>query len=352
MSATIEVTHVLASRLKQTTLTDLPFGAVFSDHMLLAQYSDGRWQRIEIRPYGPIPMAPSISALHYGLSVFEGQKAFRTLQDRVVLFRPGENFERFRRSCARLVLPLVPSEIFLGGIMELVRLDRAWVPPSHAGSLYIRPVLYGTDENISVRPATSCHFVVFTCPVGTYYADAVDLLVSTDRVRAFPGGTGDIKPAGNYATAMLATRQAQEAGYHNVLWLDGREHRYIEECGVMNVFFVIGEKVITPELSGTILPGVTRDSVIRLLRDMNVIVEERPVQIDEVVAAYESGTLRECFGTGTAATIAHVRRIGYRGIDLTLPPTESRSVGNGVLAALTRLRTGLSEDKHGWLVPV
>lgn len=305
MRRPISIHRSEVSRLPQAAFDHLPFGSIFSDHMLFATYGNGAWTHVEIRPYGPVSLPPSINALQYGFSVFEGLKAYRTVQGRLVLFRPRENWGRFQRSCERLALPSPPEDIFLDGMQELVRVDAAWTPQWDAGSLYIRPCLYAVDENITVRPPSSCQFVIFTCPVGPYYALPVNLLVSTDYVRAFPGGTGDIKPAGNYAAAMLAARRAQEAGYDNVLWLDGKERRYIEECGVMNIFFVIENTVVTPNLTGTILPGITRDSVITLLRDMHCRVEERPISIAEIVEVYEGGALRECFGAGTAATILH-----------------------------------------------
>jgi branched-chain amino acid aminotransferase len=328
------------------------FGSTFSDHMLVARYRNGEWADVEIRPYGPLTFPLSINGLQYGLCVFEGLKAFRTIRDEVVLFRPRENFERLRRSCRRLVLPEVPEEIFLDGLAQLVRLDQAWVPAPDTGSLYIRPCVVATDENIRVKSAQTCVFVIFLCPVGGYFAEPLRLVTTKRYVRAFPGGTGDVKAAGNYAAAMLGDQEAQAAGYHAMLWLDAVGHRHVEECGVMNIFFVIEGRVITPNLTGTILAGVTRDSLISLLRDMEVPVEERPIAIEEVMDADRLGTLNECFGSGTGATVAHVSHITHGDVAMNLPPIEGRLIGPAVLERLTQLRAGRADDPHGWLVPI
>ena len=352
MTRDIKVVPTTQSRLSQRQLDQQSFGTVFSDHMLVADYRDGDWTDVRIEAYGPIPLPPSISALQYGISVFEGHKAFRTVQGAIVLFRPLDNYERLRKSCRRLALPEVPRDIYLEGLKELVRTDREWVPGPDEGSLYIRPCVFATDESIRVRPPAASRFVIFTCPVGQYYAEPLKLLATEDFVRAFPGGTGDVKPAGNYAPTLLAEKEAQSSGYHSVLWLDGREHRFVEEAGVMNIFFVIDDKVITPNLGGTILPGITRDSVIALITSMGIAVDERPISIEEVVEFHDADRLNECFGSGTAATIGHVIQIGYRGRNLTLPPIENREIGPAVLNRLNALRTGREEDRFGWLVPI
>lgn len=351
MASLIPVTTISAPR-RPTPITPPPFGTTFSDHMLVARYHDGSWTDVEIKPYGPLALAPSINGLQYGLAVFEGLKAFRTDTGDIVLFRPHDNWQRLGRSCRRLVLPEVSEPLFMDGLRQLVELDARWVPSSDEGSLYIRPCVFAVDENIRVKPAESCSFVIFTCPVGGYFAEPLKLVTTPRYARAFPGGTGDIKPGGNYAAAMLAEHEAHTEGHDAVLWLDAAEHRYIEECGVMNAFFVIDGRVITPRLSGTILAGVTRDSVITLLREMDVPVEERSISIAEVIAAHHAGKLTECFGTGTAATIAHVQRITHDGVELTLPAVTERQVAPAVLKRLTLVRTGRILDIHGWLVRV
>jgi branched-chain amino acid aminotransferase len=237
----------------------------------------------------------------------------------------------------------------MDGLRELVRLDQAWIPPADNGALYIRPVLFSTDPSIRVKPAECYQFVIFTSPFGAYFSAPIDVLVSERYVRAFPGGTGDIKPAGNYAAALLADQEAREAGCNAVMWLDAQERRYVEECGVMNVFFVLGEDVVTPPLSGTILPGVTRDSVIILLRDLGYHVREDRISMDELLRSYDRGELRECFGTGTAATVSHVRRIRFRDRTLELPPIEERKIGAAVREKLLAVMTGQGPDPHGWV---
>jgi branched-chain amino acid aminotransferase len=342
---------IAESRLKPLDdLLTLPFSSLCSDHMLVCEYRDGTWQSATVRPYGPLSLPPSISAVQYGVSVFEGLKAHRTPAGKIAVFRPRDNARRLNRSAARLAMPDVPEDLFVGGLRALVRLDESWVPAHGQGALYIRPCLFSTDESIRVKPADRFLFVIFTFPFGTYYAAPVDVLATDEYVRAFPGGTGDVKPAGNYAPTLLADRQAQQAGYQTVMWLDGRERRYVEECGVMNVFFVLsGDRVITPSLGGTILPGITRDSVLTLLREMGLGVEERRISIDEVLEASAAGQLLECFGTGTAATLSHVRRIRYRDRILDVPPLEARKVGPAVKDRLIRIATGVLPDTYGWL---
>jgi branched-chain amino acid aminotransferase len=343
------VERVARSRWVATDWSTVPFGSVYSDHMLVAEYRDGRWGEAAVRPYGPLPLLPSISALQYGLAVFEGLKAHRAPSGDVLLFRPRENARRLQRSAARLVMPDVPEALFLEGIKALIHEDEKWIPAHGAGALYIRPVLFSADASIRPKPGDQFLFVVFSCPYASYYPPALDVLVTRRYVRAFPGGTGDIKPGGNYAPTFLADVEARARGCQTVLWLDGQEHRYLEECGAMNVFVVLGDRIVTPELSGTSLPGVTRDSVITLLRSLGHRIEERRIAIDEVVAAHDDGRLRECFGTGTAATLADVRRIHLDGQDLVLPPIDQRTIGPFVRDRLVGIMSGREADAHGWL---
>ena len=327
----------------------IAFSSIFSDHMLVASFRAGGWQEAAIREYGALPLPPNISALQYGLSVFEGLKAHRTTDGKVALFRPAANVARLNRSAARLAMPEVPEQLFLHGLRELVKLDRDWVPPADRGALYIRPCLFSVDPSVRVKPPEECLFVIFTFPFTHYYRGAVDLLVSEQYVRAFPGGTGDIKPAGNYAPTLVAEREAQQAGLHSVLWLDGVERTYVEECGVMNTFFVLSDTVVTPPLGGTILPGVTRDSALTVLRDLGLRVVERRIALQEILGAHEDGSLRECFGTGTAATVSPVRRIRYRNRDIDLPSASDGSIGATLRDRLIAIATGRSPDTHGWL---
>lgn len=345
----IPIERVAHSRVPEVDLANVPFSTVFSDHMFAAEFHDGHWSEGRIQPYGPIPVFPSISALHYGISVFEGMKAHKSADGRPLLFRPRDNAQRLNRSAARLAMPIVPESMFLEGLRELVRLDQAWIPAADMGALYIRPILFSVDPSIRVKPADRFLFIILTFPFAAYFAAPVDVLVSEHYVRAFPGGTGDTKPAGNYAAALLPDQQAREAGFNAAMWLDAQERRYVEESGVMNVFFVLRDQVVTPSLNGTILPGITRDSVITLLRDLGYRVKEDRISIEEVFRSYEQGTLLECFGTGTAASVSHVRRIRYQDRTLELPPIEQRKVGPAVREKLLAIMTEKEPDPHGWV---
>jgi branched-chain amino acid aminotransferase len=330
-------------------LATIAFSSVMSDHMFTARFADGAWHDPQVVPHGPLSLAPSASSLHYGLAVFEGLKAHRGPDGRVLLFRPRLNARRLQRSAARLAMPEVPEQLFLDGLTALLEADRAWVPHAESGALYIRPVLFSEDPSVRVKPAEVFRFLIFAFPFGRYFAAPLDVLVTEEYVRAFPGGTGDVKPAGNYAGAVLAEREARAGGFDTVLWLDGVERRYVEECGVMNVFFVIADQVVTPSLDGTILPGVTRDSVLTLLRDAGYRTVERRIAIEEILAAHDRGRLAEAFGTGTAAVVSAIRRIRYRDRTIELPPVESRTVGPSIRDRLVAIATGRAPDPHQWV---
>lgn len=354
--APIHIERTARSRLPGVALSDVAFSSVFSDHMLYAEFRDGSWQETALRPYGPLPITPSMSVIQYAVSVFEGLKAQRAPDGTVTLFRAGENARRLNRSARRMAMPEVPESLFLGGLRQLLRLDEGWVPPAGQGALYVRPCLFSMDEKVRVQPADRFAFVIFTFPFAAYYSAPLDVLVTDRYVRAFPGGTGAVKPAGNYAPTLLADLEARHDGFATVLWLDGVERRYIEECGVMNVFFVLEEggsaRVVTPGLTGTILPGITRDSVVTLLGDMGHPVEERRVAVEELLEHHRAGRLRECFGTGTAATLSHIRRIRHGEHDMVLPPVEERTVGPAVRERLVAIASGRAPDRHGWVEPV
>ncbi|HWL85578.1 MAG TPA: branched-chain amino acid aminotransferase [Polyangiaceae bacterium] len=352
MSSVVHVERIAASRLPGFDLALAPFSSQMSDHMLIADFVHRAWGEARIVPHGPMPLAPEISALQYGLSVFEGLKAHRSPDGRVLLFRPEMNAQRLVRSAERLAMPALPAERFLAWLRALLAVDAAWVPPGDRGALYIRPCLFSIDPSVRVKPTEVCRFVIFTFPFANYYSAPIDVFATERYVRAFPGGTGDIKPGGNYAPALLAEREAVEAGCHSTLWLDGVEHAYIEECSVMNVFFVVDGQVYTPPLRGTILPGVTRDSVITLLRDQGMTVHEKPITMDEMVRAHDAGTLQECFGTSTAATLSHIQRIRWRERDLVLPPVDARRIGPAAKERLVAIATGRAPDPHAWILPL
>jgi len=342
---------VETSRLSAVDFDNLPFGSIFADHMLVADYTGGQWKSPEIVPYGPITLAPSASALHYGQCIFEGFKAFRMQDDGIGLFRVSDNFARFNRSAERLGMPQIPGSLFIDGIAELVRVDQEWVPRTKGASLYVRPVYFATDDCLFVRSSSSYRLVVMTCPVGQYFGEPLRLVTEEHYVRAFPGGTGASKAAGNYAGSLLAGRIAQERGFHSVLWLDGQTHRFVEECGLMNVFFVINGVAITPPLSGTILPGITRDSTIVVLRDMEIEVAERPIAMDEVIEACHKKELSEAFAVGTAATVATIESIHHRDVNVLIP-RRKESIAGRVLARMQAIRTGNEPDGHAWLLRI
>jgi len=346
----ISVDRVAVSRLSKVDFSNLPFGSIFSDHMLVADYKEGKWQAPQIVPYGPISLSPATSALHYGQCIFEGLKAFRLHDDRVALFRVRDNLLRFNRSAARIAMPDIPESHFIDGIAALVGVDREWVSKAKGASLYIRPMYFAVDEALVVRPSNTYRFVVFTCPVGQYFGESLRLIAEECFVRAFPGGTGATKVAGNYAGSLLAGRQAQEKGFHSVLWLDGQARKFVEESGMMNVFFVMNGVAITPPLTGSILAGVTRDSAITLLREMGVEVSERPIAMDELAGAYANKKLSEAFATGTAATVTPIASIRYRDLDIQLPVPDGPSLAGRVRGRLEAIRTGEAHDKYDWLM--
>lgn len=356
----IQVTPTELSRIDSFDFDNIPFGRVFSDHMLEANYSNGKWTDVNIHAYSRLSLAPSVSALHYGQSIFEGMKAYKSPEGDPLLFRPERNFERMNFSADRLCMPHIPRDIFMDGLFQLAKIDQQWIPTKAGGSLYIRPFYFATDEYVGIKPSDNYKFVIFSCPVGSYYPLPVGLMVTSDFVRAFPGGTGEAKAAGNYAASLLGAKSAKKNGYDNVLWLDGMEKKYVEECGTMNVFFVIDGVAITPQLDGSVLHGTTREAVMILLEDMGIPVEQRRIDIKEVWDAYENGKLEEIFGTGTAATIAHVDRLGHDGTvkrlenapEIVLPPVEDRKIGPELLKTLNGIRRGQIADKYGWVVRV
>ena len=348
----ITINKSVTSRLADVDFNNLPFGRLFSDHLFICDYADGKWNNPRIEPFQNFSMHPASMVLHYGQAIFEGMKAFKDKEGRPVLFRPELHAARLNASARRICMPSFPEELFLEAIHKLVEIDQGWIPPQDDSALYIRPTMIATDEFIGVKPSTTYRFYIFTCPVGPYYAAPVKLWADTQYIRAANGGTGEAKFAGNYGGSLLPAQLAQEKGYDQVLWLDAKEFKYIQECGTMNIMFVIDGKVITPSLSGTILKGVTRDSALHILRDAGYEVEERMITIDEVVAAHENGTLQEAFGLGTAAVVSHVSVIGYKDKRMVLPPVGERKTGNFVKTTITGIRNGTIPDKFGWIVPV
>ncbi|MDO8999437.1 MAG: branched-chain amino acid aminotransferase [Bacteroidota bacterium] len=348
----IKINKIAKSRVTDYDVNDVPFGKCFSDHMFVAEYFDGKWQTSTISPYGDVPQSYAMSSLHYGQAIFEGMKAYKNDKGEVSLFRPLENFKRLNKSAIRMCMPEVPEEIFMGGLLELLKLDSAWVPTSDSGSLYIRPFLIATDEAIGVKPSESYKFIIITCPAGKYYSEPIKVIVETDYFRAVHGGVGFVKAAGNYGRSLYPTKLAQQKGYQQVIWTDSATHHFVEESGTMNLMFVLGDTLLTPALSDTILAGITRDSVLALARDSGMKVEERKVSLLEVAEAYKNGQLNEAFGCGTAATIAQIVGIGFEGKDFVLPPVADRKFSTKVDETLRLIRKGKVEDKFNWMLKV
>ncbi len=346
----IPVQKVDKSRINQLDPANIQFGKLYSDHMLVAHYENGEWGQPEIMPFGNLSLSPATTFMHYGQAIFEGVKAYKNAEGNPIIFRPYDNWKRFNRSAERMAMPDVPEELFIDGMRQLVNLDKAWIPTGDNTSLYLRPFMIAIDEFIGVKPAEKFMFLIITSPAGPYYSKPVSIYVQDKYVRAFPGGIGFTKAAGNYGASMYPTQEIRKMGYDPILWTDGLHKKYVQEIGTMNVFFVIGDKVITPETSETILEGVTRDSVVTLLREKGVTVEERPLSIDEIAEAYKAGQLREAFGTGTAASISHISELTYHDMHMVLPDGKNWEISEWLKAELNDIRYGRKEDTHGWIV--
>lgn len=350
--ATLEIEQVGTSRLPEADLDNPGFGRIFSDHMFEMEYRDGQWNTPRIKPYGTIEVQPALNVFHYGQSVFEGTKAYYVGDDTVNLFRPEKNIERMARSCERLCIPPIDPDLFMEAIEQLIKLDYKWIPKKEGNALYIRPFACAFEPVIAASSANIFRFYIITSPVGSYYSKPVSLVAEKEYVRAAKGGTGETKTAGNYAGSLYPVQKAKEKGYDQVLWLDAHEHKYIEEVGTMNIFFLIDDVLVTPKLSGTILPGITRNSVITLAKHWDIPVEERAVPIEEIMEAGEKGTLQEVFGTGTAAVISPVKAISYKDQAVTIHEEGRGPLGQRLYDEIYGMQTGKREDPFGWIHPV
>jgi branched-chain amino acid aminotransferase len=351
MLSDLTITRAVTSRAGEVDPDDLGFGKYYADHMFTMRYSDGGWHSPAIEPFGPLSVHPANATLHYGQAVFEGLKAYRGADGRLRIFRPDKNAERLLDSCERLCIPQIDPEVFVEAIERLVAVDHAWVPARRGQSLYIRPLVFADEGQLEVRSSTSFRFVIMTSPVRAYFDTSlkpVSLKAEETYTRSAPGGVGYAKTAGNYGASLLPGQRGQEAGYQQVLWLDGVEHRYVEEVGAMNIFFRFGGTVVTPDLHGTILPGVTRDSVITLLEDAGRRVEQRRVAIEEVLDGARSGALTEAFAAGTAAIIAAVGNIGHKGADHAIGNGEGGEMTHWLYEQITGIQHGEVDDRFGW----
>lgn len=334
----------------------LSFGKVLTDHMFLMDYTEGKgWHSPRIVPYGSLPMDPATSVLHYGQAIFDGLKAFRGADGKIRLFRAQRHAERLNKSAKALCIPELPVDIVRQSFEALVAMDHDWVPHKPGTALYIRPTVIATDVMLGVHPAHNYIYFVILSPVGSYYKEGVKpvrILASDTHVRAVQGGLGEAKTAANYAASLSGQAEAERRGYTQVLWLDGVHRKYIDEVGTMNIMVRIGDEVITPPLAGTILDGVTRNSTLQLLRDWGLKVSERPITIDEVMQAGRDGTLKEMWGTGTAAVVSPVGTLGYKGQDITINGGQTGELTQKLYDAIVGLQYGRSNDAHGWTTVV
>ncbi len=347
-------THALAiqktihSRLTETDFSNLEFGKYISDHMAVADWAKGTWSEITIIPFGEMRMTPAILALHYGQAIFEGMKAFQMVDGTINIFRIKKHHERLQKSLERMCMPEIPYDMFVESLHNLIELDHEWVPRSEGSSLYIRPVVFASESRLGVKVSDQYKYVVLTSPVGPYYNKPFRLKVEGQYTRTAEGGTGFAKCAGNYGGAFYPTQIARKEGFDQVLWTDHKEHRYIDEVGMMNVMFVMNGKLITPKLNTAILDGITRDSIITLAREAGLTVEEKRVSIDDLEEGFKSKSLTEAFGCGTAAVVAPVAVINIRGVDYALPAVEATSIQNRIKKKLLDIRTGAAPDRHNW----
>ncbi|NNC82248.1 MAG: branched-chain amino acid aminotransferase [Flavobacteriales bacterium] len=345
----IKVTETTESRLATFDKENIQFGKVFADHMFSADYRNGEWTDFEILPYGPLALSPATSALHYGQALFEGLKAYKNLEDEIFLFRVGANARRLNSSAERLCMPTLPTEIFTQAVKRLVQMDREWIPNKPGSSLYVRPYMFATDDYIGVKPSDTYKFIIFTCPVGAYYNEPVRVKIETMYSRACEGGVGRAKAAGNYAASLFPAKKAKEEGYHQLIWTDAKEHKYIEESGTMNVMFVVDDVLYTPTTVGTILPGITRDSVLKVAESWGMRVQETSIHVEELERALKAGRVKEAFGTGTAATLARIKTIGYNGNDYDLPDFTENDFSIRMQNFLEDLKRGKEKDLWGWV---
>jgi len=343
---------VAQSKISTVDFNNIPFGRTFSDHMFTADYKNGKWGNYQIVPFGPFEIHPTCMALHYGQAIFEGMKASKDQSGQPMLFRPELHAQRLNASARRLVMPEFPENDFVEAVERLVALESDWIPPAKGSALYLRPFMFGNGQFIGVAPSDTYRFIIFTGPVGPYYPKPVRLIAENEYVRAVKGGVGEAKAAGNYAASLLPAAKAKEEGYDQVMWMDAKEFKYIQEAGTMNLFFVIDGKLITPETDGAILRGITRRTLMQIAEDKGIEVIQKKLPIDEVVNAYHKGKLQECFGSGTAAVVSHVSEVTYRDLTMVLPPVDKRPIATMLKDEIDGLRAGTVEDTHGWVRPV
>lgn len=352
----IRIEKTTAPKQKPDKDNPLKFGTIFTDHMFVCDYEAGKgWCDPRIVPYQPLMLDPSCMVFHYGQEMFEGLKAYKSEDGRILMFRPDKNIERANKSEARLCMPEIPEELFMDALKKLIKTDEDWIPTKEGTSLYVRPFTIATDPFLGVRPSDTYKFIIILAPVGAYYESGINpvkIWIEDEYVRAVRGGIGEAKTGGNYVASLAAQVKAHDEGYAQVLWLDGVERKYIEEVGAMNIFFKINDVIVTPALNGSILPGVTRDSAIALCKEWGIPVEERRISVDEIVEAARTGALLECFGTGTAAVVSPVGELRYEHDKLEIGGGTIGSVTQRIYDTITGIQLGRIEGPEGWSVEV
>lgn len=350
MAYTIKESKIESSRASAIDFTNITMGTTFTDHMFICDYQNGEWINPRIEPLDLVPTHPAAMALHYGQAIFEGMKATLGKDKQPLLFRPDENAKRLNFSADRMGMPAFPEDLFVEGLKRLVAIEHNWIPSDEGSALYLRPFMYADEAFIGMRAATSFKFIIIASPAGPFFSRPIKLYAETKYIRAANGGTGEAKAAGNYAAAIRPTEMAKAKGYDQVLWLDAHEFEYIQEVGTMNIFFKIAGKFITPNLNGSVLKGITRMSVIQLLKDKGYEVTERPISIHEIIEASKNNTLEEGFGVGTAVGIAMLEEIGYKDMAIKFP--KESPVSEEIKNILNGIKIQKIEDKFGWIVPV
>lgn len=348
----IQISKTDNSKLKYIDFDHIPFGKYTSDHMFIMDFADGQWKDFRIVPYQGFVLDPQSKALQYCQCIFEGMKVTMGKDGIPRFLRPDLNIERFNHSAERMCMPQVPHDIFLKALHAIVALDAKWIPKAEGSALYVRPTMFATESSLAVTPSDTYTFYIYTGPGQPYFTRPIKVITEQKLIRAVPGGTGETKTGGNYAGSLLASEQAKRKGFDQIIWLESPEFIKIQEAGMMNLFFVIGDTVITPALTGAVLKGTTRRYCLDILEEKNFRVEVRDIYIDEIITAYRKGDLKEAFGTGTAAVVSHITEITHDDMHMVLPKVEERTISNMLFNEINGLRSGRIEDRRNWLVPV
>jgi len=346
----IRITRTEKSKLKDIDFNNIPFGKHTSDHMFVMDYADGQWGNFRIIPYQGFVLDPQSKALQYCQCIFEGMKAMMGANGIPVLLRPDLNIERFNLSAERMCMPVVPKDIFLQALKALIALEVNWIPKAEGSALYVRPTMFATESSLAVTPSDTYTFYIYTGPVQPYFTTPIRLVTEQKLIRAVPGGTGEAKTGGNYAGSLMASQLAKQKGFDQIIWLESPDFKKVQEAGMMNLFFVISDTVLTPQLTGAVLKGTTRNYFLDILKEKNIKIEVRDIYIDEILEAYAKGNLKEAFGSGTAAVVSHIAEITHGNTKMILPM--DHEISNMLRDEINGLRSGRMEDKRGWLVPV